>query len=232
MIKNKNRVGRFTSSEIYKLLGTPKGRTTYIESKIHERRIGKSIGKAVYKKEMAWGKFMEIVVFDLLGLKYRITSKETTLHPKLGDIWSGSVDLLAPREKIGEIKAYQYDKHCRYADCLRKKDVKLLKKLFPQEYWQLVSNSIIHRVKVAEAIAYMPYESEIPEIKKMVDQYEGEDLFDYKWILDADDEDLPSLPDKGYYDNVTTFEFVVPVEDIILLTEAVIKAGEELKIAK
>ncbi len=225
---NANRIGRFTSSQIYRLMGTDAVKKTYIREILSERRIGKSIDSGATTRPMSWGKFMEIVLFQLLDDDYRMDSKETQLHPKYPDIWAGSRDLHVPRVKVGEIKSYQYKKFSPFVDCIMQKDLKLFKSLFPQEYWQIVSNCIISKVRVGEIIAYMPYESEIPEIQKMANDYDGDGWEQYKWIVDAKLEDLTSLPDDGYYSNVTTFTFDIPADDIIQLTKAVIASGKEL----
>jgi hypothetical protein len=228
MRHNELRVGRFTSSEIYRLCGTDKVRATYIRKKQLERRLQKSLDTGAYSKAMAWGKFMEIVLFDYLEIDYEMKSKETFAHYRHGDIWSGSVDLVIPKVKIGEIKSFQYENFAEYTDCLMLQDIECLKTNFPKEYWQLVSNAIIHRVNRAEAISFMPYESQIPAIQELAFNYDGDDFEDYKYIAYAKPEDLPSLKDGGYYSNITTFEFEVPKADKIFLTKQVQDAGVKL----
>jgi len=238
MIHNENRIGHFTSSNIWKLLTLAKDGVSfgapalgYIEEKRMERRLGKSIEKGATSRDMSWGQFMEIVVFELLDLSYDLTSKATDLHPKYGDIWAGSKDLIVPGVKIADIKAFQYKKFCLYADCLMQKDINLFRTTFPEEYWQLVSNACINKVRRAEAILFMPYESQLPEIQKLAHLYDGEGWQYYKFIADADPKDLPSLKDNGYYSNITSFEFEVPADDVVLLTKKVIEAGKLLTAA-
>jgi hypothetical protein len=76
----------------------------------------------------------------------------------------------------------------------------------------------------AEAISYMPYLSELDEIRDMAANYEGEDQWHYRFITESPSAFLPYLPDGGYYQNLNRFEFVVPQEDIDALTARVMLA--------
>ena len=71
MIANVNRIGRFTSSQIWKLmtdgrsengLGAPA--ITYIEEKRAERCLGRSIDLGAHSQALTWGKVMEVVGFE------------------------------------------------------------------------------------------------------------------------------------------------------------------------
>lgn len=259
-MNNIERQGHFTSSQIYKLIpfgkvlmteeeliefrkNNPKSRVkmkeggfsqlglTYIREKKLEIRMGRCLDIGGYSQATAWGNFMEFVIFSLLGLEYKMQSKDTFLHPnkELGKYWSGSVDLLVPNVKVAEIKCYQPKNFGFYADCLMQKDVDLFRKEFPAEYWQIVSNSIIHNVDRGEAILYMPYESEMDDIKEMARDYEAEDSWKYRFIAEKDNKDLPCLPDGGYYENIVKFEFEIPKKDKVFLTSRVEEAIIKLK---
>lgn len=257
IIENKDRVGRFTNSQVYKLI--PKGKVkmnaeelvifkaanpkskatlreggfgatglTYIEEKKLERRLGRSLDMGGYSQAAAWGIFGESVLFELLGLAYRMASQETVLHPdkELSKYWGGSVDLKVPNVKVGEIKCYQPKNFGYFADCLMKKDIQLFKKDFPAEYWQIVGNSIIHNVDLGESLLYMPYESEIPTIRAMAEDYiaTASDGWKYRFINEKPLSELPYLPDNGYYSNIVSFEFEVPKEDKEYLTSRIEEA--------
>ena len=174
---------------------------------------------------------MEMILFKILGLEYRISSKTTDLHPDkfFSKYWAGSNDLKVKGVKIAEIKAYYPKNFALYADMLMEKDIQLFKELFPQKYWQIVSNCAIHKVPKGEAILYMPYESEMEEIKKMAYNYEGSDAWHYRFIYEKENRDLPVLPNDGYYSNVNIFEFEVPKEDIELLEIRVTEASQLLE---
>jgi len=240
-MNNSLRAGHFTSSMVYKLIN--KGRSgnefsapgvTYINEKILEKRFQSCLDGGAHTQVLAWGNFMELTLYSILGVQYKISSKETSLHPLYGEFWSGSKDLYTENpktkvmESIAEIKCYQKKNFALYTDCLLKKDIELLKNEFPKEYWQIVSNAIIEGVDIGEAITYMPYVSEYEVIKEMAEDYEGADFWKYKFIRDLPVEDLPFIPNDGYYKNINKFSFIVPEEDKQLLTERILLASEYL----
>ena len=94
---------------------------------------------------------------------------------------------------------------------------------------QIVSNACIDDVEIGEAITYMPYVSEYEDIKEMAEGYDGADAWKYKFIRDLPVEDLPFLPDGGYYKNINKFAFIIPQEDKDLLTSRVLMAEEKIK---
>lgn len=241
VMNNKKRQAHFTSSMAYKLIKLDKNGNfqkpglTYIEEKQIEKRMQSCLDGGVHTQALAWGNFMELVVYSILGSQYKISSKETKLHPKHGKFWSGSKDVFTVAAKtrqtlsIGEVKCFQKKMFAQYTDCLLKKDVEILKEDFPKEYWQIVSNVCIEGVDIGEAITYMPYVSEAEVIKEMATDYDGADYWRYKFIWERDVEDLPFLPDNGYYKNVNKFAFVVPDEDKALLESRILQAAEFLK---
>jgi len=149
------------------------------------------------------------------------------LHPTIKG-WSGSKDLIVPGLKVSDIKCYEPKNFALYTDVILKKNIELIKLEFPKEYWQLVSNAIINNVDSAEAITFMPYESELEEVRQMAENYDGPDQWKYRFIAESDKSSLPYLPNGGYYKNLNIFEFVVPQEDKEFLTNRVLKAIELL----
>jgi hypothetical protein len=224
---NTQRVGNFTSSQIYRLMGTPSVAKTYIAKKNLERQMGRSLETDSYSKDMAWGTFLEQRVLNLLGLEYQLSSSETDVHPLI-KYWSGSKDLIVEGVKISEIKCYQPENFGKYTSALLTKDLEFIKSEFPKEYWQLVSNATINKVPNAEAITYMPYESELAEIAEMASNYDGVDQWKYRFIAESDKSSLAYLPDGGFFKNLNLFEFEVPQSDKDLLTEKVIEAWKKL----
>lgn len=222
------RHGRFTSSQIYRLLGSKTVRETYIQEKAIERRMRSSLDAGGHSQAIAWGNFMELVVFSELGLEYQIMSNTTVKHPE-HKFWAGSCDLLVPEKKIAEIKCYQKKKFAQYTDCLLKRDLAYFKKNFAAEYWQIVSNAIINKVDVGEAITYMPYESQLPGLKELAENYDGNDQWKYRFIAESPAHHLPLLKDGGYYKSVNKFEFEIPKGDIEKLTEAVLESEQLIK---
>lgn len=242
-MNNEHRAGHFTSSMVYKLIKSGTGNKpfsapglTYIQEKQIERRIGSCLDGGAHTQTLAWGNFMEMTVYSILGMDYQISSKETNLHPQFGDFWSGSKDLFTVDNQtkkmvsIAEIKCYQKKNFALYTDCILKKDTELMKKDFPKEYWQIVSNAIINEVEIGEAITYMPYVSEAEEIIEMAENYDGDDQWKYRFIANLPISDLPFIPNGGYYKNINKFAFIIPEEDRELLTSRILQANELLNL--
>lgn len=246
-MNNKNRQGRITSSNAYKLIKPGKNKNdvfsapalTYIQEKQIERRINSCLdADGAYSQAMAWGNFCEMVIYSLLGIEYEISSKETFLHPKHSKIWAGSPDLKIDGVLIGEIKCYQKKKFALYTDLLIRplsdtytleNKLEDFKKEFPAEYWQIVSNASILGVKEGEAITYMPYESEYKEIVDLAENMDSAELWKYRFITEKPVDQLPFLPNGGYYKNINKFRFKIPAEDFELLEKKVVLAGELIK---
>jgi hypothetical protein len=225
--ENIARIGNFTSSQIFRLMGTAAVSKTYIEERNLERQLCRSLENEAYSPDMAWGLFLEQRVLDLLGMEYCLSSDQTETHPEI-EYWSGSKDLIVIGSKISEIKCFQPKNFAKYTNALLTKDLTLIKKEFPKEYYQLVSNAIINNVPNAEAITYMPYESELEDIREMASNYDGADQWKYRFISERDKSGLAHLPDGGYFKNLNLFEFEVPKEDKEALTERVLEAGKLL----
>lgn len=233
--ENKERIGCFTSSNIHKLMKRGRGKDepfskpalTYIQEKQIEVRMGRSIEVSGYSRAAAWGTFLEMFVFEKLGLAYEITSNKTDVHPTIPH-WSGSKDLIVRGVKVSDLKCYQPKKFALYTDALLSKDVQRIKEEFPEEYWQLGSNAIINQVPNVEAITYMPYESELDDLRDFAANYEGSDQWKYRFIYEAPKHELAYLPDGGYYKDLNKFEFEFPKEDRELLESRVLEAIELL----
>lgn len=256
MISNPVRNGNFTSSEIVALTTTDRsGKSwgepalTYIEETNFERRLRRSISDETNAKPLTWGNLCEGVCFGKLGLEYIITSQQTDVHPEI-NYWAGSKDgykkdkgktvwdikcpmtlksfcqLVDPLynglEGIAVMEAIREgytDKH----GCPHKKH-----KDGNKYYWQLVSNAILTGSKFAELIVFMPYKSELEEIRTAVIKSDGADIGKYYWINNAGEDELPFLLDEGYYKNLNVIRFAVPELDKKLLTEKVLAAGKML----
>lgn len=223
IVQNIARVGAFTSSKAYKLMTNGKGpggigapAVTYIEEKNIELRLGRSLDTDAYSKDMAWGGLLEKRVYDLLPFGYELVSELTDVHP-LYTYWAGSKDLIYPGIKIGDIKCYQPKNFAILTDVLLVKEVAILKATHPEEYWQLVSNAIIANLNRAESITYMPYQSELPIIRELAENYDGADQWKYRFIAESEDYALAYLPDGGHYKNLNCFEFEIPQEDMTAL---------------
>lgn len=237
-----NRVARLTSSKISVLLvkgngkyGFGAGAITYLNQKLMELDLGRGISLPVNKWEMNWGKLWEVWVHWQLGSEYELIIDRTTINPKMP--WhSGSEDFQVNIEGgcISELKCYQMENHFKYSKCLQKQSIEIFKNEFADEYWQIVSNSLIHNTKYGEAIAFMPTEENLIEMRQLVEgtdyieKHIKDDPFKYKFIVDRDLWDLPFIPSHSDFPSMTKFRFEVPIDDKIRLIERLNKANKYL----
>lgn len=226
MINNEFRAGNPTSSQMYRVCGTPAVVKTYLAEKNLERRLNNSIETESYSQAMAWGTFLEQRVHELLGMNYILCSDQTSVHNTIKH-WVGSKDFLVKGVKISELKCYQLKNFALYTDAILKKDTEFLKSEFPKEYWQAISNAIIEDVPNAELISYCPFESELPEIIQMaLDVTDPSEQWKYRFIYE--NQNIPHIKDHGFYNNLNRFEFEVPKSDAEFLTERVVEFGKKL----
>jgi hypothetical protein len=241
MIENRDRIGNFTSSNIFKLCASLKSGEssaayyTYIKEKMFERKLGRSVEMGVYSQNMAWGKFLEKRVNDNLPMDYQMLHKSTKVHPKFHYV-AGSVDFLVPNVKIAELKCFEPKNFASYVSVLMTGDTELIKKEHPKEYWQMVNNSQIHKTPKMEAIVYMPYESEMEEIRAFAEDPEylsaiGMMPWEVRFIVEKSNAQLAVLPNDSEFKNLNIFEFDVPIEDVIFLNKKIIEAGKLLLVA-
>ena len=235
IVINKDRVGKFTSSKIHLLTGKGKSHDftvaaqTYISEKMHERKLGRSLDMGHYSKSSAWGLFLEQYVYQhFVGLSYEISASETKVNPNI-PYHAGSTDLLVPRKMVSDIKCFEPRKFCEIVECFLLQDLAQFKQKFKAEYWQLVSNAMIHEVPRAESIVYMPTEEDLAEIKEMAMDYQGADQWKYRFIYESDNHELAYIPNGSKYTSLNRLEFEVPQEDIDFLTERLRMAEEHLK---
>jgi hypothetical protein len=96
-------------------------------------------------------------------------------------------------------------------------------------YWQLVSNACILGMDFIELIVYMPYESELEEIRIEAENFDGLDQYKYRFIAESSKHQLAYLPDDSEYKNLNIFRFPLDKGDAILLESKVIEASIILK---
>lgn len=256
MINNIARIGNFTSSEIVALTTVDtsgkkfgKPALTYISETNMERRLGRSVDDEKVAKALTWGKLLEGRAFGQLGLEYILSSTETDTHPTI-PYWSGSKDglKLDVGRTVADIKCPLTLKSlCQLVDPLYYgltgiAAMNAIRKGFVDQdgiahekhkdgekfYYQLVSNAIINNCKYAELIVYMPYKSELEDIRLMAQLVDASQLSKHYWIAMAGEDELPYLLDDGYYKNINIIRFEVPEADKKLLTDCVLRAGEML----
>lgn len=235
--ENELRIGNLTSSKAFFLCASGKGEGgfsagchTYIRGKNLERRFGISLSQEKYSRPTAWGHFLEQRVHDLLPSTYQSVGHITLKHPTIKH-WAGSPDNKDVTNSIcGDTKCYERLAFGEYVENLTKAkgDTEFFKSEHPEEYWQLVSNAIILGMKFIQPIVYMPYESEIEEIREEAHNYEGPDQWKFRFIAEAPLCELPYLKDDWYFKNLNTFLFEIPKADKDFLTSRMIMAGKYL----
>jgi len=254
---NKIRVGNITSSEGAAAVmtnGKAKGTLgkpalTYIEECNFERRLGRSIDTESNARPLTWGRLVEGRVFNILGLEYQLVSSETIQHPEI-EYWVGSPDAVKDNpftesegKTVVDIKCpITLKSFCQLVAPLYEDlyDGGLSHGLIAinalraehrdgeKYYWQLVSNAILTDSKFAELIVYCPYKSELDDIREIIQLGDGEMQSKYGWINWSNDDELPWIPDGGYYKNINVIRFEIPQEDKDALTERMKQCGELL----
>jgi hypothetical protein len=240
MIDNIERIGNFTSSNVFRLCAsTVKGEVTaafytYVQEKMFERSLGRSLEMGAYSQAMAWGNFLEKRVNDNLGNAYIMVHKQTNVHP-VHKFWTGSPDFDCPTlRKIAELKCFEPKNFASYVTALLTEDLSVIKKEHPKEYWQIVSNACIKGYSKGEAIVYMPYAHEMEQIRELAQDPEylselgvsPEDSWKFRFIVEKSNSQLAVLPDNSKFLNLNKFEFEIPEEDKLFLTKRVIDANK------
>jgi hypothetical protein len=222
------RTGTFSSSNIWKLMTKGKSAGSfgapalkYIKQVNLEQKLGRPLTCERDARPTSWGEFCEGRVFNLLDLSYRNVTDTRFFHPSI-KAWSGKPDVLRA-EIVGDIKSpFNLEVFCDKIAALEA-GIEVYREEFPEDYYQHISNAILlnangFKVTHFEAIIYVPYLSEIEEIRQHSDS----------WMKFADDDELPWVPDGGYYKNLNTYCFEIPQDDKIALHNRVIEAGKML----
>lgn len=205
----------------------------YIAEKNLERKIGRSLSVEKQTRATLWGHYMEQRVHDKLPTSYRLIGKKTVAHPTIPN-WVGSPDNDCKAESVvGDIKCYEPKNFCEYVDCLtlanEKNDISIFRDNFPQQYWQLISNACILGMDNIEAIVYIPYFSELQEIREsVIDLDSDDDKKKYGFIAYSSYNELPYIADGCAYKNLNIFRFVAPKEDKEFLSNRITTAGKLL----
>jgi hypothetical protein len=222
-----------------------KAAITYISECNFERRLQKSLDKDTFAKPLIWGCLVEGLVFDLLGMEYILTSSDTEVHPII-PWWVGSKDGIKHDEgrTVMDIKAPFTEKSfCMLVEPIYRgltgmDAMRFIMDGDPENdgegkhpdgkkfYWQIVSNACISNCKYGELVVYCPYQSELPAIRFKAMQ-ENNDSRNY-WLSMANDDELPFIPDDGFYKNINIIRFEIPEGDKQLLTKRMLQGGKLL----
>lgn len=231
MEQHTERFGTFSSSSMWKLMEKDKAGTgfgqpakKYIKQVNYERKLGRQINAERESRPTSWGKFVEGYVFGVLPLEYQLVSQERLIHPKY-NFWTGAPDL-KKENTVCDIKCpFNLEIFIDKVESLQ--DIELYKKLFPEDYWQHVSNSILTGLNYAEAIIFVPLKSQLIEIKDMAANYSGNQN-GIAWINWAEDDELPYLKDEDQFLSLNRVTFEVDANDKDALEENIVKASKQL----
>lgn len=215
-----SRKATFSSSQAYRLMSKNKAGTgpsadalRYIKQVRHEIKLGRSIKNEFTAKQTSWGTFLEKRVFKMIDSSYQAAYNQPRLfHPDIQH-YSGVPDFLKDFDTVADCKCpFNMEKFCDKQEAL--KDYGDFKKHFPEDFWQLVSNLELLRangldINFIEAINYVPYESELSDIRMSA---EGDSSM--KWLDYTTDAGLPWLPDGGHYKNINIHRFRVMERDV------------------
>lgn len=237
------RNGTFSSSSIWKLAtsGTSKGSIgadfyKYVNQVQNEIDLQRSINKEANGRSNTWGTFMEKYINDknILDMsEYVLVSEERLKHPILTN-WTGMPDVRGVKIKsVGDAKCpYSLEVFCAKIKALNK-GVDEYKKQFKEDYWQLISNSILMNengieVEYIQPIIFCPYQSQLDSIRTY--QLTDKKFDNMNWLQYAKDSELPYLVETGKYKNLNIFTFPINKEDVEFLTERVVKAINMLEV--
>lgn len=211
----------------------PKKFYTYVEEVAVERYLGRTSSTEVKTRPMLWGSLMEVVLFNELGLGWTMEHKNTVTHYKYGNIWSGTPDLVA-KLICAEAKCYEPKKFGSFVYALLKQDIQYLKDNFADEYWQVISNTVLTKKEKSMLITFMPKRTQLESIIKTIDETDflednGLKPTDYYFMAKENIESLAYLPDDSKCDSINAFEFTPPKEDIKFMEDRIILFEKEVK---
>lgn len=221
------RFGNFSSSSIWKLTTSDKSGNdfgkpalTYIQEKIYEKELERSLESEINSKYLNWGNLCEKVAFDNLALEYKLISKERYAHKSIEN-WNGMPDNLRAENSdliVGDIKCPFTLK--RFIEQIKSHEKGIFKSEFPEYYWQLVSNAILTDATKIESIVFVPYESQLSDIRLL------DELSEKPFLRYYENSELPYLKDNGKFKNINSFVYDLDMNDVDFLTERVIKANK------
>lgn len=229
-----SRTATFSSSRAWELMTTGKGTfwgakaLKYIKQTRYEMKLGRSIKNEFEAKQTSWGTFLEGHVFrQKLDSSYQDVTKQGRLyHPDITH-YSGVPDFLKDFDTVADCKCpFNMEKFCEKMDALE--DYETFKEEFPEDFWQLISNTVLLRangidIKFIESINYVPYKSELADIRMNADGKKSMRFLDYHT-----DSMLPWLPDNGHYKNINVKRFQVMERDVEAWTNRIRLAVELL----
>ena len=239
------RIGNFTSSEIVALTTSDKSKKapgkpffSYVEEKKFERNLKRSLDTKQTAKPLSWGKLCEVYLFQHKGLiQYTPLMDEPMKHPNY-NFWWGSPDAFNNNiDAVSELKCPQTLKSfCQLVEPLKiglsgidaMNHIREHHSDGDKYYWQIVSNAVITGKSKGELIIFCPQKAELQDLRDLAQQMPTEDLSDYYWIANSNDEQLPYLLAESAYNSFNSIVFDIPQEDIDFLTIRTLLAEQTL----
>lgn len=217
-----SRVANFSSSQMYRLMSEGRAKDsigkpffTYVDEVKMEERLGRALQKESGGRPTSYGTFMEWYLFQYRGgddfLKYTYQPDLRYTHEELSR-WTGCPDMKT-KDTVNDIKCpYSIKEYANKADILISGDLDKLKHEYPENYWQLGSNSILTGLPNTELTIFCPYESEWKNIREAMAAYTG-DQNKIAWMNWADISELPYLIEGNYYEDKYSMSWEFPEND-------------------
>lgn len=233
-MKDNSRTGTFSSSGAHKLMTSDRGgkglgapALKYIKQVRYEMKLGRSISNDFDAKETSWGTLVEKRSFRLLDTSYQYVANQGRLFHSTIKHYSGIPDFLKGLDTVADSKCpFNLEKFCDKMEALA--NYETFKKEFPEDFYQLISNAVLLRdnginIKFMEAINYVPYHSEIEEIRIY-----AEDVESMRWLKYTTNGGLPWLADGGHYKNLNVHRFEIKEDDVQEFTERLLLCETKL----
>lgn len=216
--ENQDRIAHYTSSQMFRLMGTPSVQKTYIEEVKFEKQLGVSCKEEASSKSLNWGTIMQYYVAENympIGFDWH---DKTEVHNDLIK-WSGTPDIIS-EDGTGDIKCFYRKKFAQVANCILEcltKGVEVLKKNEPEIYWQITSNSAIMGKSKCMLVLFLPYESELEDVREYACNSQLPEEWKYRFIYESSKSELPHQSDNSIFPNVIQYEWDIVTEDVKLI---------------
>ena len=188
---------------------------TYVEEKKNEVRSGRGIGNEFFSRPTSWGSLLELYVHERKLSDEFILINKTFLLSECGE-FGGTPDLLK-LNVVGELKCpFSLIGFFELEKCISE-GMDFFKKKKPKYYWQIVQNSILTDCTKGEILDFCPKESELDHIRQFADEFICDNPYEYKWIVDAQNNALPHLKDDSKVEGFQRLEFDIDQNDVDFL---------------
>ena len=215
----KERIGHYTSSQMYRLMGTPAVQKTYMEEVLFETQLKVSCKEEASGKPMNWGTMMQhYVAENYMPVGYEWHDK-TEVHPKY-KLWSGTPDIVS-EDGTGDVKCFYRKKFAQVANCIATREGvephQLLRKNHPDIYWQITSNSAILKKSKCMLVLFLPNGSELDAVRDFAANSLLPEEWKYRFIVESAKSELPYQSDDSIFPNVIYYEWELVQSDVELI---------------